>query len=91
MSNTDNGNVVEITLNSSAIDAMNSSHGIFALGGSIKTLNDLPDLECTFGYTSNGTEITQLRLTLIPEPSTLLLLGIGAFSLLGYRKAKSHG
>ena len=27
----------------------------------------------------------------VPEPSTLLLLGIGAISLLGYRKAKSHG
>jgi hypothetical protein len=27
----------------------------------------------------------------IPEPSTFLLLGIGAISLLGYRKAKSHG
>jgi hypothetical protein len=28
---------------------------------------------------------------LVPEPSALLLLGIGAISLLGYRKAKSHG
>ena len=27
----------------------------------------------------------------VPEPSTLLLLGIGAISLLGYRKAKSNG
>ncbi len=27
----------------------------------------------------------------VPEPSALLLLGIGAISLLGYRKAKSHG
>jgi hypothetical protein len=27
----------------------------------------------------------------VPEPSTLLLLGVGAISLLGYRKAKSHG
>jgi hypothetical protein len=26
----------------------------------------------------------------VPEPSTLLLLGIGAISLLGYRKAKLH-
>jgi hypothetical protein len=29
--------------------------------------------------------------TAVPEPSTLLLLGIGAISLLSYRKAKSHG
>jgi PEP-CTERM motif len=27
----------------------------------------------------------------VPEPSTLVLLGLGAISLLGYRKAKSHG
>lgn len=27
----------------------------------------------------------------VPEPSTLLLLSFGAISLLGYRKAKSHG
>ena len=26
----------------------------------------------------------------VPEPSTLLLLGIGAISLLGYRKARLH-
>jgi PEP-CTERM motif len=26
-----------------------------------------------------------------PAPSALLLLGIGAISLLGYRKAKSYG
>jgi len=48
------------------------------------------------GATSGGTgssggaaQVTQLRLTLVPEPSTLLLLGIGAISLVGYRKAKS--
>jgi hypothetical protein len=29
--------------------------------------------------------------TAVPEPSTRLLLGIGAISLFGYRKAKSHG
>jgi hypothetical protein len=27
----------------------------------------------------------------VPEPSTILLLGMGAISLFGYRKAKSHG
>jgi hypothetical protein len=30
-------------------------------------------------------------ITAVPEPSTLLLLGIGAIGWLGYRKAKSHG
>ena len=32
-----------------------------------------------------------IRLTLIPEPNSLLLLAIGAISLLGRRKAKSDG
>jgi hypothetical protein len=91
MTDTDNGTVVEITFNSSAIDDMNLSHGLFAIGGSIITLDDLPDLECTFGFTNAGTEITQLRLTLVPEPSTLFLLAIGAISLLGYGKAKTLG
>jgi PEP-CTERM motif len=31
------------------------------------------------------------RFTVVPEPSTLFLLGIGAISFLGYRKAKSRG
>jgi PEP-CTERM motif len=31
-----------------------------------------------------------VTVSIIPEPSTLLLLGIGAISLLGYRKAKSR-
>jgi hypothetical protein len=30
-------------------------------------------------------------ITAVPEPATLLLLGIGAIGLFGYRKAKSHG
>jgi hypothetical protein len=32
-----------------------------------------------------------LTIGTVPEPSTLLLLGIRAISLLGYKKAKSHG
>jgi hypothetical protein len=91
MSAADMGSVVEITLSSSAIAAMNSNHGLFGIGGSIISLDELPNNEYTFAGTSLGTEVTQLRLTLVPEPSTLLLLGIGAISLLGRRKAKSYG
>ena len=32
-----------------------------------------------------------VRIYTVPEPSTLLLIGIGAISLVGYRKAKLHG
>ena len=89
MTAADMGSVVEITLNSSAIAAMNATHGLFAFGGSITTLDALPNHENIFAGTSSGSLTTQLRLTLVPEPSTLLLLGISAISLLGYRKAKS--
>jgi hypothetical protein len=86
-------NVVEIQLNSSAINAMNGAHGgRFALGGSVTTLDDKLNAEYVFAYSFtayNG--ISYLELSLVPEPSTLLLLGIGAISLLGYRKARSTG
>jgi hypothetical protein len=85
------GSVVEISLNSSAVAAMNSTHGLFGIGGSLTTLDGLANNEYTFGTSGSITDLSQLRLTLVPEPSTLFLLGIGAISLLGYRKAKSHG
>jgi hypothetical protein len=93
MTRADDGTVIEIPLSSSAIGAMNSTHELFAIGGSITTLDALPNFEGTFGGTAgtNPDFITELRLTLVPEPSTLLLLGIGAISLLGYRKARSYG
>jgi hypothetical protein len=89
MSSADDGNLVEIELNASAILAMNSTHGPFGIGGSITTLDSLPNSEGAFGFTGSSQSVSQLRLTLVPEPSTLMLLGIGAISLLGYRKAKS--
>jgi len=90
MTEADNGTVVEITLNSSAIAAMNSTHGLFGIGGSVTTLDDLPNFEYLFGVSGHTFDLSQLRLKLVPEPSSLVLLGIGAISLLGYRKAKSH-
>jgi PEP-CTERM motif len=89
MTAADNATVVEITLNSSAIAALDAATGLIGLGGSITTLDDLANNEFIFAYSEIGNEITQLRLTLVAEPSTILLLGIGAISLLGYRKAKS--
>jgi hypothetical protein len=71
--------VVEIPLNLSAIAAMNSTHGLFAMGGSITTLDSLSNSEFAFGRTSSST--TELRLTLVPEPSILFLLAIGGIGL----------
>jgi large repetitive protein len=91
MTAADNGREVEITLNSNAIAALDAATGLIAIGGSLTTLDGLANDEYTFAWTSLGTETTQLRLTLVPEPATLMLLGIGAISLLGYRKSRSHG
>ena len=43
-----------------------------------------------YGQTISGSG-SSIESASIPEPSALLLLGMSAFSLLGYRKAKSHG
>jgi hypothetical protein len=91
MTAADQGSVIEIELNSSAIAVLNSSHSLFGIGGSLTTLDGVANSEGTFGFTSLSTDLVQLRLTLVPEPSTLLLLLIAGSSLLGYRKAKSHG
>jgi PEP-CTERM motif len=84
----DNNTVVGITLNSSAIAVLDAATGLIGIGGSLTTLDDLPNDEYTFAYPTTTDSIAQLRLTLVPEPSTLLLLGIGAISLLGYRKTR---
>jgi hypothetical protein len=94
MTAADMGTVVEIKLNSSAIAAMNATHGLFGIGGSLMTLDNLSNDEYVFAFANVPGDthigISELRLTLVPEPSTLLLLGFGAISLLGYRKAKSQ-
>jgi hypothetical protein len=55
--------------------------------GSVDQFHDVS----TSGGLLKFTSISTVSFTAIvaPEPSTLLLLGIGAISLLGYRKAKS--
>jgi large repetitive protein len=82
MTAADIGSVVEITLTSSAISDMNATHALFAFGGSLTTLDFTRNLEFTFGNTNLDSYVTELRLTLVPEPSTLLLLAIGTIGLL---------
>jgi hypothetical protein len=96
MTAADMGNIVEVELNPSAIAAMNAAiqastpTHFFAIGGSLTTLDDMANDEWTFGGTNSfSLYVSELRLTLVPEPSALLLLGLGSISLLGHRKAKS--
>jgi len=78
-----NGTFVEINLDSAAIAAMNLASGLFAFGGSITTLNGVPDEETLFAFSDSGLlSDTQLELSVVPEPSTALLLAAG-ISLLG--------
>ncbi len=78
-----NGTFVEIGLNGAAIAALNLASGLFAFGGSITTLNGFPDEETLFAFSDSGLlSDTQLELTVVPEPSTALLLA-AAIALLG--------
>jgi hypothetical protein len=88
MTAADSGNVVEITLNSSAISALDAATGLIALGGSLTTLDASANDEGTFGLTNLGTETTELRLTLVPEPSAGLLCMVAIFATLMCRKRR---
>ncbi len=77
-----NGTFVEINLNSAAIAALNLASDLFAFGGTITTLNGIPDEETLFAFSSNNLSDTQLEVTVVPEPSTVLLLAAG-IALLG--------
>ena len=78
----DNGELVNVVLVSDAIAAIDAATGLFALGGSITTLDSLFDRsEFVFGNT-NPTFVPRLMLEVIPsvatpEPATLALLGLG--------------
>jgi large repetitive protein len=73
----DYGSMVEIELNSSAITAMNATHGLFGIGGAITTLDSLRNLEEVFGRTGS-LDVSELRLTLVPEPSSFSPLMLAA-------------
>ena len=73
MTAADIGQVVEIDLTAAAIADLNAAHGRFAIGGSVTTLDSLPNYELVFGYSQRDNPITELRLTLVPEPTTWAL------------------
>lgn len=61
----DIGNVVEITLNSSAVSALDAATGLVGIGGSITTLDATANDEFAFAWTNTGMETAQLRLTFV--------------------------
>jgi hypothetical protein len=90
----DNGTFVEIALNAAGLAAVNShASGLFALGGSIGTLNDdTTDSERLFagtGRTQAGNPANRVSLMLTPvavtEPGMLLLMLGGLLALASKR------
>jgi hypothetical protein len=79
--------IVRVTLNASAVAAINATHGMFALGGSLSTLHDPPQNEYAFAFTGQSTDTTRLRLTLVPEPISTALIAFAAM-IFGCRR---HG
>ena len=80
---------LQLTLNQSAINAINSADGLFAIGGSFAT-------NLTNSYIFGASEnIDQMKLILnttsiqVPEPGCLILLVIGLFSVGFFRKIKT--
>lgn len=84
----DNGTIVQMKLSPVAIANMNNTHGYFAIGGKLTTLDDFPNTELLFMFTDTGDPLTELRLTLVPELSSLAVISIAAVLLSGSRLRK---
>jgi hypothetical protein len=82
MTAADQGTVVEITLNPAAIAALNAATGSIGIGGSLTTLDGVANSEFTFGSSGSVTDITELRLTLVPEPSSAILGFVASLALM---------
>ncbi len=85
----DDGKIVEIGLDYSAIYDLNHSHSLFTIGGFIPTLDSLSNNEYTFFATGNPTYVTELRLTVAPEPASAALVAFAAM-IFGVRRSRNR-
>jgi large repetitive protein len=89
MTAADNGSVVEITLNSNAIAALDAANGLIGIGGSLTTLDQFANnTEVVFAISGNVPDVRELRLTLVPEPSTIAKFGVMLLFTSAYRRTK---
>ena len=84
VSATDNGQIVSITLNADALLDINSSGGLFAIGGSVSTLDPAPNNEIIFASSGEpSVPAPYLTLTTVPIPAAFWLFGSGFIGLVG--------
>jgi len=76
ITNDDEGSVVEVVLNDTALSYLNQADSLFALGGKLDTLADIG--QAVFQGTYGG-NVRQLELTTspVPEPSTMTIFAMG--------------
>ncbi|MGL6076811.1 MAG: PEP-CTERM sorting domain-containing protein [Fimbriiglobus sp.] len=94
VTNSDRGRFVVVDLNAAGIAAVNANlGGQLALGGALTTLNTIrDDDEFVFARTNNLAGVNDgnsfLETTAVPAPPALILLGLGALGMAGYRKLR---
>jgi hypothetical protein len=79
----DDGEQVVITLNASAVAALNATTGLIAFGGRLRG-PPAATVRQIFSNTNIFTppfDVTQLILVTVPEPASLLLIGVGMVGL----------
>ncbi len=85
---------VTVTLNRDGLAALNAClGGIFMMGGSLTSIDNDDDYEILFSYCSSknaGDGYTQLILTTVPEPSTLIFFSVGLWFLFHQRRRQGY-
>ena len=82
--------VISIMLNSFAIDDINSTNSLFAIGGAITSLdNDLTRTQYVFGGTHIGKQTRELIITTVPVPGALWLFLTSLPILFSYTRKRN--
>ena len=92
VSASDNGTIVEIALNNSAVAALNAGTGLFITGGALGSIGG-PSDQYVFGFSmaSFVADHTRQLILIVPETSTAAFFAIGTLLLVcGFRKFRSN-
>lgn len=82
ISESDEDGFVEIALNATALEAISSNNSLWAIGGSISTLENGGIDQYVFAGSGNPMDpYVELVVTKVPDPNVLLLLMTGLLSL----------